>query len=362
MNGWKEDLPCLNLPLAFLFLLHIGVSDVLFLKIITSEEAAGPDQSIGMPTYGKLSNVLAKEWTMPLLFNAALFTFFLILSFLSTSVVVYIIACVYTGWEVTFQKVLSVVPRVWRRLMVIFMCISVTMFHYFTFFLILSFLSTSVVVYIIACVYTGWEVTFQKVLSVVPRVWRRLMVIFMCISVTMFHYFTFFLILSFLSTSVVVYIIACVYTGWEVTFQKVLSVVPRVWRRLMLASVVSVLKEEYGFRAMAKSNDLIKGKIGLLIVTFLMLTFLLGFVQVLFKKLVVHGDSFGILAKVGFGIICLTLLSGLFLFGLTIQTVVYFVCKSYHHENIDKSALSDHLEVYLGGESVPLRAKDVQLE
>ncbi|OWM67448.1 hypothetical protein CDL15_Pgr028311 [Punica granatum] len=225
-----------------------------------------------MPTYGKLSNVLAKEWTMPLLFNAALFTFFLILSFLSTSVVVYIIACVYTGWEVTFQKVLSVVPRVWRRLMVMFMLI----------------LLAVGVLYLVGLV----------------------------------------------NMSII----------WQ------------------LASVVSVLKEEYGFRAMAKSNDLIKGKIGLLIVTFLMLTFLLGFVQVLFKKLVVHGDSFGILAKVGFGIICLTLLSGLFLFGLTIQTVVYFVCKSYHHENIDKSALSDHLEVYLGGESVLLRAKDVQLE
>ncbi|KAK4387356.1 hypothetical protein Sango_2342200 [Sesamum angolense] len=42
-------------------------------------------------------------------------------------------------------------------------------------------------------------------------------------------------------------------------------------------------------------------------------------------------------------------------------TVIYFVCKSYHHENIDKSALSDHLEVYVG-DYVPLKGKDIQLK
>ncbi|WVZ14091.1 hypothetical protein V8G54_011657 [Vigna mungo] len=51
----------------------------------------------------------------------------------------------------------------------------------------------------------------------------------------------------------------------------------------------------------------------------------------------------------------------LYLFQLVIQTVLYFVCKSYHHQNIDKSSLSDHLEVY-HGEYEPLKAKDVQME
>ncbi|GAU34592.1 hypothetical protein TSUD_15070 [Trifolium subterraneum] len=41
--------------------------------------------------------------------------------------------------------------------------------------------------------------------------------------------------------------------------------------------------------------------------------------------------------------------------------LVLWTEQSYHHENIDKSALADHLEVYLG-EYVPLTAKDVQLE
>lgn len=49
------------------------------------------------------------------------------------------------------------------------------------------------------------------------------------------------------------------------------------------------------------------------------------------------------------------------LIALVVQTVIYLVCKSYHHENIDKSILADHLEVYLG-EYVPLNGKAVQME
>jgi hypothetical protein len=65
--------------------------------------------------------------------------------------------------------------------------------------------------------------------------------------------------------------------------------------------------------------------------------------------------------RIGMGLLCLLLLFKVILFGLVIQTVLYFVCKSYHHENIDKSSLSDHLEVYLG-EYIPLKSKDVQME
>jgi hypothetical protein len=49
------------------------------------------------------------------------------------------------------------------------------------------------------------------------------------------------------------------------------------------------------------------------------------------------------------------------MFALVTQTVVYLVCKSYHHESLDKANISDHLEVYLG-DYVPLKASDVQME
>ena len=57
-----------------------------------------------------------------------------------------------------------------------------------------------------------------------------------------------------------------------------------------------------------------------------------------------NGLSLGVVSRVGFGVLCLLLHIILFLFGPVVQTLLYFVCKSYHHENIDKSALSDHLK------------------
>ncbi|KAK2399447.1 polyadenylate-binding protein 1-B-binding protein [Trifolium repens] len=119
-------------------------------------------------------------------------------------------------------------------------------------------------------------------------------------------YFTFLLIFSLLSTSAIVYTTASIFTSKDVSYKKVMKIVPKV--------------------------------------------------------VVVDGTwCFGYVDRTAYGILSLLLLSLLFLFGLVLQTVLYLVCKSYHHENIDKSALADHLEVYLG-EYVPLTAKDVQLE
>ena len=112
---------------------------------------------------------------------------------------------------------------------------------------------------------------------------------------------------------------------------------------------------------MIKSKALTRGKMVVAALVYLKLNFSFAIVKTLFENLVVQGVSLGIVSRVGFGVLCLLLLFILFLCGLVVQTVLYFVCKSYHHENIDKSALSDHLEVYLG-EYVPLKAKDVQLE
>ncbi|KAK4793012.1 hypothetical protein SAY86_023447 [Trapa natans] len=292
----------LILPLSFVFLLHIDVSEVLLSKIIYNEEAL--DRSVGTPRYEKLSDVLSREWTFFLLFKTAYFTFFLVLSLLSTAAVVYTIACAYTARDVTFRKVLSVVPRVWKRLFVTFLCIFVAVFLY----------NTLAISLLISVIMVAGDTT---------------------------------------AGSAVILVLLAIYLAGFVYMTM-------VWQ---LASVVSVLEEDYGVRAMVKSKDLIKGKLVLSVTVFFILVLSLWSVQALFEVLVVRGrgGSSGVPARVGYAAVCFALLSGLFLFGLTIQTVIYFVCKSYHHENIDKSALSDHLEVYLG-EYVPLKAKDVQLE
>ncbi|XP_057505360.1 uncharacterized protein LOC130788625 [Actinidia eriantha] len=291
----------LILPLSFIFLAHIEISELLFWKILHTEIQLDRTP-VGTRRYEKLSDVMSEERINYWLFKIAYFTFLLIFSLLSTSAVVYTIASIYTAREVTFRKVMSVVPKVWKRLMVTFLCTFATFFLYNLVTVLILFM---------------WVVTiaYTSVGSVA------------------------FIII------VILYAIGFVY----------LSI---VWQ---LASVVTVLEETYGFRAMIKSKDLIKGKMWIGIIIFFKLNLSLLAIQILFERLVVRGWSISVLGRVGFGMLCLLLLFMLFLFGLVIQTVIYFVCKSYHHENIDKSTLSDHLEVYLG-EYEPLKAKDVQLE
>ncbi|OIV89538.1 hypothetical protein TanjilG_19917 [Lupinus angustifolius] len=257
------------------------------------------------PKYQKLYKMLSSEWVTFWLFKFFYFTFLLIFSLLSTSAVVYTIASIYTARDVTFNKVMSVVPKVWKRLMVTFLC---TFFAFFAY----NIMSVLVIVIFLLTIGVHIEATTGMVIT------------------------------GFI---VITYLIGIVYLS--VTWQ--------------LASVVSVLEDSYGVEAMMKSKNLIKGKMGLSILIFLKLSVSFISIQFLFNKFVVLGWSLGSLDRTAYGVLCFLLLSLFFLFGLVLQTVFYFVCKSYHHENIDKSDLSDHLEVYLG-EYEPLKTKDVQLE
>ncbi|XP_015888475.3 uncharacterized protein LOC107423436 [Ziziphus jujuba] len=295
----------LILPLVFIFLAQKEVSEILFAKIIHNE-ADMMVTEIGSRRYNNLNDVVNSELTTLFLIKAVYFTFLLILSLLSTSAAVYTIACIYTGRDVNFRKVMSVVPKVWKRVMVTFLCTFLAFFAYHVF---------AIIVLIIWVVLMGES-----------------------------RYANGFVIgLVFLG---IVYFAGLVYMSL-------------VWH---LASVVSVLEEARGIKAMRKSRALMKGKMWVAICVFFILGIVSSAVQFAFQNLVVHGWSFGVLVKVGYSIVCFSLMVILFLFVLVIQTVLYFVCKSYHHENIDKSALSDHLEVYLLGEYVPLKSKDVQLE
>ncbi|KAK9292464.1 hypothetical protein L1049_020437 [Liquidambar formosana] len=131
-----------------------------------------------------------------------------------------------------------------------------------------------------------------------------------------------------------------------------------IWR---LASVVTVLEDSYGIQAMKRSKALIKDKMGVAIGIFLLLNIVFGGILLVFEMFVVFGVYESIAMRVGLGIGCFLLLVSLILIGLIVQTVLYFVCKSYHHEIIDKSSLEYRLEVYLG-EYVDLKANNVQLE
>ncbi|BFG40571.1 hypothetical protein CerSpe_268450 [Prunus speciosa] len=291
----------LILPLSFILLAHAELSNILLLKIGHNERVLHRTNT-NSPRYERVSDVISSEWAIFWLFKAVYFTFLLIFSLLSTSAVVYTIACIYTAREITYRKVMSVVPKVWKRVMVTFLCTFMAFFAY------------NIVAFIVLII---WAVS---------------------VALTDAGGIIFFFLLIF-------YFIGVVYLSL-------------IW---LLASVVSVLEEARGIKAMTKSKALLKGNMWVAAIIYFTLHVLAFLLQFAFQILVVHGYSFSVVVRVAYGIICLLLLFKLILFWLVIQTVLYFVCKSYHHENIDKSALSDHLEVYLG-DYVPLTAKDVQLE
>jgi hypothetical protein len=256
----------------------------------------------GTPQYQKLLDIITSEWTTFLLFKLVYFTFLLIFSFLSTSAVVYTIASIYTARDVNFKSVMSVVPKVWKKLMVTFLCTFLAFFLYNI---------MAILVFIIWALFISYKTGGIATIIIIG----------------------------------ILYFVGILY----------LTI---VWQ---LASVVTVLEDSYGVKAMMKSNELIKGKMCLSILIYLKLNVSFFGIQFLFTKLVVKALGLTLLDRTAYGILCFLLLSHLFLFGLVIQTVLYFVCKSYHHQSIDKSALSDHLEVY-HGEYEPLKDKDVQLE
>ncbi|XP_062158601.1 uncharacterized protein LOC133866051 [Alnus glutinosa] len=301
-NVFTQITLTLILPLSFIALAHMEASKLLFPNTIHNEIVFNQTQA-GAPKYHKLSDLTSERITF-WLFVAAYFTFVLIFSLVSTSAVVYTIACIYTGREVTFEKVMSVVPKVLKRLMLTFVSTFVAVFAY------------SIVASLLMLIFITLVIFLASVKFLVPIV----------------------IVLG------IVYVAGLVYMAI-------------VWQ---LASVVTVLEDTCGFRAMMKSKALIKGKTGVATIISLMFNISVWLVQVAFEKLVVRGESSGMVSRVAIGIICLLLLSKLTLFGLVIHTVIYLVCKSYHHENIDKPALSDHLEVNLG-EYVPLKPRDVQL-
>ncbi|KAL8226413.1 hypothetical protein R6Q57_016245 [Mikania cordata] len=291
----------LILPLTFIFLSHLEISTLLFRDIKHTEfekEVTRP----GTKRYDNLSDTLSSELITLWLFKIAYFTIFLILSLLSIAAVVYTIASIYTGRELTFKKVMSVVPKVWKRLMVTFLCMFLAFFIY-------NLLAAFVIV---TCFFILPYNTFGAIIIYVV---------------------------------LIIYLMGYVYMAV-------------IW---LLASVVSVLESSYGFKAMTKSKDLIKGNRVVAISVFVLLYLSLALIQFLFEALVVHGSSLETWKRVGFGVLCFVLLLTFFLFGLVIETILYLICKSYHHENIDKGDLSNHLESYLG-EYEPLNGKDVQLE
>ncbi|CAK9313796.1 unnamed protein product [Citrullus colocynthis] len=248
----------------------------------------------GFPRFVKISDlVVSYELAYFWLFIVMIYSIFLtIISIPSTSVVTYVVACIYTDDDkVSFKHSLKIVTKVWKRVM------------------ITSFYSL------------GFTFTYDSVaVCVLPLIIR----------VIVFRYgFYWYIKVAILIVFMAMYIVGSLY-------------LTTIW---MLSKVVSVLEESYGFKALMKSQRLLRGK--MVVATFLLffIILILGVVQLLYKTVVVRAVVLGMIR----------LLINFLLFKVVVLTVLYFVCKSYHRENID---MSDHLsglaEVY-----VSIKANDV---
>ncbi|XP_010041974.2 uncharacterized protein LOC104430968 [Eucalyptus grandis] len=287
-------------PLCIILLAHSLVSQLRFYKILNDEITLN-DTWKDDPEYRDLSRMLEKEWVAFGLVRLSYFFLVFIFSLLSTAAVVYTVASVYAAKQITFKKIMSVVPRVWKRLMV-------TFFWCFALFFVYNAVAVGLLIV--------WLITVRQ-FSVGPALGIALAA-------------------SALGIALVVILLILSVVG--------LVYVTMIWQ---MASVISVLEDVYGRKAMLKSKELIKGKMGLSVWRFLGVLVCSMLVQAPFESLVVL-DLVPNGVRIGVGLVCLLLLSMLVLFDLVVQTVIYFVCKSYHHENIDSSFLSDHLEGCLG--------------
>ncbi|KAL2339699.1 hypothetical protein Fmac_007639 [Flemingia macrophylla] len=216
---------------------------------------------------------------------------------------------------------------------------------FFLFLLFLSLACTSRVVHTVASFYTSEEET----LGFVPEVWKRLVATFlstalaffvvnvMAVLVAVLWGLTIGVIRGGVAVSVVIVMVILYLAAWVY--------LTAVW---LLASVVTVLEDSYGFEAMMKSRELMRGKMGLSIMIALKFN-VLFLILFLFTMLVVNGWELlglGWMERTAFAIVCFLLFSQLLVLMLVIKTVMYFICKSYHHEIVDMSAFSDHLGLY----------------
>ncbi|KAI3952411.1 hypothetical protein MKX01_005278 [Papaver californicum] len=226
-------------------------------------------------------------------------------------------------------------------------CSIINRFVYMVFVLGLLIFSTSTVGYVVACFYTSKDITFKKAVGVFPAVWGRLMVTFL---------WWFFVVLLYTTVAALLYF-------WFFTSQNGFEVgIPRVKNLLVIisisipffaglvylmlvwsiATVISALEVDYGRKALIKSIKLIWGKTMVSYSISLVLGIAFSGLGSTFVLLMVYKKMSNVAGKVLIGIACYFLTIVLIHFTLVIQAVIYFVCKSYHNEDI--ASIGQHLE------------------
>jgi hypothetical protein len=237
-----------------------------------------------------------------------------------------------------------------------------------------SLLSTAAGVFTVASLYAAKPASISASLSALPPILPRLLRTFLWVSLLMLAYHLVFalavllLIVVFLpgaasesappSLSFVLFLLLVVFV-----FLGIHVYISALWH---LASVVSVLEPLCGLAAMAKSKQLLQGRTSTAATLVVSYFAVCGVTSLLFRAAVVKArgeeGSFGLALPgrllVGAFLVCVLVCVNLL--GLLVQSVFYYACKAFHNQQIDRSALYEHLGGYLG-EYVPLKS-NIQLE
>ncbi|KAF5201570.1 Polyadenylate-binding protein 1-b-binding protein, partial [Thalictrum thalictroides] len=221
---------------------------------------------------------------------------------------------------------------------------------------------TAAIVYTITCIYTAKQFNFKTILRVVPKVWIRLMVTFAIQSLIMLAY-------NFVTILLITPPIIWLTAEWISNTLIILAVIyligfvyiSIIWS---LANVVTLLEDLKGYGAIKKSKALLKGKRLLASSLFLLISVPEVVGQIIVFVIVRNAINN---EKIGYGNICLLVTLGLILPVLILlvqvmQTIFYLVCKSYHHEIIDKSYLQIHMDNFFPAAYAPPVERNVQLE
>lgn len=236
------------------------------------------------------------------------------------------------------------------------------LFGYPIFVFLFSLLSTAAVVFTVASLYTSRPVSFGSTLFAIPRVFKRLFITFLFVAVLMCVY----------NVAYIVCVLALValvtsydhpYAFWLgfiflfVVFLAIHVYITTIWH---LASVISVLEPLYGLAAMKKSKQLLKGNCKLameLVFVYLVLCVAVTIVygEAHYLEIRIRSEFLWQMIRSSVDGLFVGILAIVNLTGLLVQSVFYFVCKSFHGEAIDKSVLYENLGGYLG-EYVPLNA------
>ncbi|TVU34803.1 hypothetical protein EJB05_16655, partial [Eragrostis curvula] len=246
-------------------------------------------------------------------------------------------------------------------------------FFYLLVLFTFSLLSTAAAVFTVASLYAAKPASIASSLAALPPILPRLLRTFIWVSLLMLAYHLVFalavllLIIVFIpnateasppSLSFILFLIVVVFV-----FLGIHVYISALWH---LASVVSVLEPLCGLAAMAKSKQLLQGRTGMASTLVVSYFAVCGITSLLFRAAVVKGrgeeGSFGLglPGRLLVGAVLVCVLVCVNLLGLLVQSVFYYACKAFHNQQIDRTALYEHLGGYLG-EYVPLKS-NIQME